>query len=306
MLRLSGSIHFPSLLRVGETQFKSWQETGMSTTLYRLDWSRLDSEREQHWVKKLSERHTSDQTFILADYPGSLPEPYDLWVKSLIFSIPSRYLDEIRRVSRMAAIEWATERHFDTMIRDICLSPAIAYVYVGFRLLADCLYDAKTNYFYRGENKIIAPQALLYKFWAGQTGRGCVRDHAAFRKIQGSVCSCKGDQGCSTCHAVREFLKAIDEYEERLEKDFPPTVVSGSDSTNMIAGNDSGFIIGDSTGLFTERGTSTISTSAQPALIVDGSVVINGDLKVNQCPPPPPGPNPTLIKEGYIPPRPRE
>ena len=164
MLRLSHSLSFPLLLRVGETEFSSWQEKGNSTTLYRLDWSRLDSEREQRWLKWHSEARSSDQKFVLATYPGSLPEPYDSMVKAMIFSVPGKYLDEIRRNCRMAAVEWATERHFDTMIREVCLKPAIAYAYTAFRLLTDCLYDPKTNYFSRQDEKAYAPQALLYKF----------------------------------------------------------------------------------------------------------------------------------------------
>jgi hypothetical protein len=221
MLSLSSPrcLQFPSLVHVGETQFSAWQEKGKSTTLYRLDWSRLDSEREQHWLKSHAKNQiqTSDQTFVLAEYPGSLPEPYDTWVKNMIFSVPRSYVDEIHRVCRMASIEWATERHFDTMIRDICLEPAIAYTYVGFRLLSDCLYDSKTAFFYRGNDKTFAPQALLYKFWSGQTGRGLLRSHARFEKISGRL---EAD--------VSKFISVIDEHEKRLEKAYYHSTESGS------------------------------------------------------------------------------
>jgi hypothetical protein len=220
-----GSLLFPSLVRCGETTFKSWSDGKSATTLYRLDWSRADSAREASWVKWVGDRpSTSNTTTYLCKYHGTLPKKYDDWVKSMLFAIPQNYFDEIRRTARMGLIEWSTGRPFDTMIRDICLQPAIGYIFTSFRLLADCLYDEKTNYFYRGPDKVIAPQALLYKFWSGQTGGGLVRDHAHFNRIESMQCDCRENEECSKCvmdNPIWCFLQTIKEHENLVEKDCP-------------------------------------------------------------------------------------
>jgi len=207
------SLLFPSLVRQGETTFRSWSSDlqDKTTTVYKLDWTKLDELKKEQFLDKAP---CSDTRF-----PGTLPESYDTWIKSLQFTIPTHYLDEIRRCTRMALIEWNTERRFDTMIREICLIPAEAYAYVAFRLLADCLYDPDTNYFYRKEDKIIVPQALLYKFWAFQTGRGLIKDHARFEKIT-CMLNLPENTGApqETVKAVRDFTEAIKDYEEKLEE----------------------------------------------------------------------------------------
>lgn len=281
MIRL-GSLLFPSLVRCGETTFKSGSSG--ATTLYRLDWNRADSAREASWVKWAGNGpSTSNTAFYLCKYHGTLPKKYDDWVKDMLFAIPQSYYDEIHRTARLGLIEWSTERHFDTMIREICLQPAIGYIFTSFRLLADCLYDEKTNYFSRDPDKVIAPQALLYKFWSGQTGRGLIRDHADFRRIESSVqCTCGENEKCSKCekedsstsYHIRCFLKAIKEHEELVEKDCPQM-------------SDGPVVVSDSTAIFT-LGTASSGglnnftvTTGQPALVVDGPVVINGELTVN-------------------------
>jgi len=283
MIRL-GSLLFPSLVRCGETTFKSGSDRG-ATTLYRLDWSRADSAREASWVKWAGDGpSTSSTSFYLCKYHGTLPKKYDDWVKDMVFAIPQSYYDEIHRTARMGLIEWSTERHFDTMIREVCLQPAIGYIFTSFRLLADCIYDEKTNYFSRDPDKVIAPQALLYKFWSGQTGRGLIRDHADFKRIESFLpCTCAGDEECSKCsendnsspRQIRLFLRAIKEHEETIEKDAPMM----SEKVWPVAA--------DSTAIFTTSsgGIENLTvTLGQPALVVDGPVIINGKLTVNPEP----------------------
>ena len=182
MLRLTPTLLFPRFVRTGETNFKSKSGSSDSKTtmVYQLDWDPIDKIREDRWYKYQAQ--TSDSKFM-----GTLPPKYDEWVKGMQFAIPQHYMEEIRRCAHQASIEWATERHFDTMIREICLKPAISYAYVAFRLIADCMYDDQSNYFYRGDDKTIATQAMLYKFWSYQTGRGLLKDHAMFSRIEGIV-----------------------------------------------------------------------------------------------------------------------
>lgn len=200
MLSLRNNLLFPHFIHQGEVSFKSWSDSQKTTDIYKLDWDPIDNTRKERCLK---DADTSEVIF-----PGTLPEPYDSWVKDMLFAIPNMYMEEIRRCARLALIEWGASRPFDTMIREICLEPAIYYVYVSFRLIADCLYDEKTEYFYRGEDKSFATQAMLYKFWSFQTGWGLIRDHAQFRRII-------TPHLYNTNILVRKFIKTINEHEKK-------------------------------------------------------------------------------------------
>lgn len=203
MIKLHGLL-FPTLIRVGETSFKSWSDSEKAaTSLYQLSWDPVDKIKTDRWNK--------------GDFPGTLPEKYDSWVKDMTFAIPQHYLMEVRRTARLSVLEWCTSRPFDTMVREICLEPAVSYAYVSFRLVADCLYDSDTNYFYRGNDKILAPQAMLYKFWSHQTGRGLLRAFSRFDKIW-MADSKSEDVDDSKRAVVIPFMAAIHEFEKKLEE----------------------------------------------------------------------------------------
>lgn len=207
MLRSIHALYFPRLVHLEDTSFKSWSDSQKTTGIYKLDWNQIDELKKKRFLEHYSRCNPPQIVF-----PGTLPSEYDQWVKNLLFAIPTHYMAEIRRCAKTALMEWGVERHFDTMIREICLEPAISYIFVAFRMLADCLYDSETNYFYRGDDKIIAPQALLYKFWSFQTGRGLVKGHAQFHRLE--YCASENQK-------VTSFLTAINEYEKTLEKSLP-------------------------------------------------------------------------------------
>ena len=214
MLHTSRPLCFPSLHRFGETTFKSWSdsESAKTTELYTLDWEKIDQSKKEHFLKH--DRVCSDMFF-----PGTLPTEYDKWVKKMIFAIPSHYLKEIRKSSYKALTEWDGDYPFDTSMREMCLGPAIAHVFVAFRLISDCLYDPVTNYFSREPIKIISTQALLYKFWSFQTGRGLVKGHSKFYKIEWMIKDQDirlGDD--SDKFQIRKFIQAINLYEEKLDE----------------------------------------------------------------------------------------
>ena len=61
-----------------------------------------------------------------------------------------------------------TLKHFDTMIREMLLAPAISAIWSGFYLL---------EYFDRDRKQVIA-RMIAYAWWWKKTGRGCVAQHA--------------------------------------------------------------------------------------------------------------------------------
>lgn len=218
MLRLTHPLYFPQISRIGETHFKSWSENDSEKTvnIYKLDWSQIDKFKKENFYKHIA--NSSDEKYF-----GSIPEPYDSWVQDLQFVVPRDYLEEIRKCSKKAAMRWGNEYPFDTMIREICLEPAISFVNVAFRLLSDCLYDSETNYFSRDSSRKIVTQALLYKFWRDQTGRGLVRDHAYFDKLNKMMKYVLEDKNQDKernklVSIIRDFLKVIDKFEEETNE----------------------------------------------------------------------------------------
>ena len=197
---------FPRLVHQGEAPLKD-----SKLPLYTLDWNPIDKTRRDRYVKSIVDEVKGIPIDKL--YPfTTMPPPYNKWIKGLFFVIPHNYMEEIRRCARLGVIEWSTARPFDTMIKGICLEPAIDYIFVAFRLLADCVYDKKTEYYYRGKDKIFIAQALLYKFWSFQTGSGLIKDHAQFKRLE-----CYRNVGLDTPE-LEEFIKAINKHEKEIFK----------------------------------------------------------------------------------------
>ena len=100
----------------------------------------------------------------------TIPQPYETLVRSMKFAIPVKYWIEIKRCAEQGMLEWSHSWSFDTSVIGKCLEVSVAYIKTAFYLLSDCAYDAETNYFFRGPEKRILSQAMLYKFWSKQTG----------------------------------------------------------------------------------------------------------------------------------------
>lgn len=111
-------------------------------------------------------------------------------------AITDTYFKEIKHFEDLAKSEWSRDRHFDTCIREGCLSVAEECVDRYFFLLLDCHYiynkdigmDYSHNKFYeKGKSEypgdkydhttlghsMIKP-LWLYRFWKHQTGGGLV------------------------------------------------------------------------------------------------------------------------------------
>jgi hypothetical protein len=125
------------------------------------------------------------------------------------------------------------------------------------------LYDPEANYFYRGDDKVLAPHAMLYKFWAHQTGRGMIKDHAKFRKIEHLIDPRPGFDDSKSA-AVRGFFEAIDKFEKDMNKAMEVTCTESGSS-------------GPSIEIFSDSTNFTTTTSAME---IEGDVVIKGNLEV--------------------------
>jgi hypothetical protein len=224
MFRLTFPLRFPRLDFVRDVEFSgSGGRTGSKTiALYKLNWSEFDHYQEEKWKEwKTKSWPDSDIT-----YSYKFPGEYEDMLHNLTFAIPKAYLTEIRRMTQQAVIEWGMERGFDTVIREMCLRPAIKFVECAFKLIEDCLYDPVTNYYSRGPERRIISSLMLYRFWQHQTGRGLVEDRAEFdilenlsqRVLDKDGVTGWGEEGVKLSEAITKYLKTFREYYKSLDK----------------------------------------------------------------------------------------
>jgi len=176
MLTVRCPIRFPQLVFVEEINFPT---NDSKAPLYRLDWSKFeDHHKEKHeaWNKKWY----PSQTIPAADF---VPEEYRT-IDSMHYLLDGKYIDEINRCFRQAFDEWQQNKPFDTVIRLVTLDIQKAYLYVGFKLLCDCMFSKKTDFYERGVLKTIAPHYFLVRFWQHNVGTSHVYDFSMLNKLK--------------------------------------------------------------------------------------------------------------------------
>lgn len=174
------NLWFPKLKFVEEVTFNFDDDRTKNYNIYKLDWSLSDKHKKESW-EKWKEKHWADKDI---SYVEDLPEKWDKKIKDLLFAIDGGYMAEIKRNSLQGVLEWNLERPFDTAIREQCLITAKAHIETAFMLLSDSIYDKETNYFSRGVESRLIRSAMLYKFWAHQTGRGLIWKNAKIDDIK--------------------------------------------------------------------------------------------------------------------------
>lgn len=209
MFKPASSPVFPHLVFLKDVTFGTSQAKTSKTKLYKLDWQGFDSTINDKFQSDWKSVHIPDP-----EAPIKMP---DLWLlskkdipivqifnkqyedilQSLLFAVPQNYAEEIRNSTQAAILEWNKERHFDTVIREMCLKPAIKHIEVAFKLLCDCIYDEKTNYFSRTDNKYLLPHVLLFRFWQHQTGSGCIMNNSDFDTLRDKLTYLKKGHPCA-------------------------------------------------------------------------------------------------------------
>jgi len=215
MLSYTNPLYFPNLVFTGSVH--------KDTRIYTLDWSKKD----QKCLKK--HREWNDKYWPKQQLPfmPSLPQEIDTWIINLKFAITSPYRKEINRNAMECLEEWNIKRSFDTNVREYCLKTAEAHAFIAFYLLADCVYDVTKQAYYRGDDKFLIKHALAYKFWAHQTGRGCVRSNARLEEVEiyqnfdYYALSEDNKHYLKQSQMAKEFLTKIDNLEKEWEKMSP-------------------------------------------------------------------------------------
>jgi hypothetical protein len=185
--------------------------------LYRLDWSYKEETVGKEHLEWLMKYWPQNKRV----YTEQFPVEYRKWLDGKVYAISSSYLREIRRESELGMVEWNRNRSFDTMVREACLTPAIAHFRTAFFLISDCCYDMKTKSWQR--NRMVLLPALLYRFWVGETGRGLVRYHAEIPELEKKLNIVNIDE--ENRENIRRFLTTINELEEEIEKQFESMTV---------------------------------------------------------------------------------
>jgi len=235
MIGRINSLLFPRLVYIRDA--KKFKSEAPYVGIYRLDWSGMENIlKEKHDKRNDGRRKAYKSGYSNGktpeaetvepvkpyDFFPALPEKYIEYTDNLQFALTSNYRKEIIRNAKMASEEWGYERGFDTCVREYCLKSAETYVEIAFYLMADCIYDPKTNYFGRNSGKRIALNAMLYRFWFHQTGWGLIWDRANIPELEklieiyekGNQKSVKMDD-----HGVhKEFVIAIKEHEGNYKK----------------------------------------------------------------------------------------
>lgn len=198
MLNMAQSLIFPHLKRIADPELPESKE--VTQPLYLLNWELFETDLSKN-IPELRGR--------------SIPATFDT-MDNAIYAVSESYKAEIQRMSIRATEEWVTRYPFDTMVREICLEPAVAYVWTAFRLLADCVYDPATGKFSRQDDRRMLKYLLPYRFWRKQTGRGLTQSHARIWQDRMFYAS-RSSSDMSWFHSM---CATIDKFEAKEEKNF--------------------------------------------------------------------------------------
>jgi len=215
----NSTLVFPKLVFVRkDVMTKAGWDEKQEVNIYNLDWTA----KEQKVVNKiLKSMQFEPNSYIYKRVTDYLPDSWDGVAKRFEFALPPEYLSEIRRMCTQADTEWNRELPFDTLVRDWCAAPAVAFVMTAFKLLCDCLYDNSTKYYNKRGVKPIAANLLCYKFWRGQTGSGLVADHADWHRVIYIKDNGRTDEDKSFARALYDD---INNFEEAIRAGNDPNI----------------------------------------------------------------------------------
>jgi hypothetical protein len=202
MLGLHNTLVFPAIKYVGKEELISPDKRNQPTKthIYKLDWTDFD--------KALKARHRRK----FGPYIKALPEEYEALLENSLFALDSNYIREIERNSRRAVIEWSINRSFDTVIKEMCLKPAIEHIKVTFKLIRDGLYDPDTKYMSNKPHQWFISNAMIYKFWRHQTGGALPIHFSGITKLEERLSRFTPEEQTE----ITTFIKAVKEHEKAL------------------------------------------------------------------------------------------
>ena len=172
MLGITNSLILPCLKFIKDVKFRSWS-SNKTTALFYLDWDSFDvilDKKHKKWVNEYWKDELPEER------PPILPEELEKYIKELKFAIPSNYIREIQYFSRLAINERNRGISIgETVVREWAHEIIETAIKIAVKMICDCRYDEKTNYFDKDPRSYHVWHLLVYKIWGIQTGRGLLR-----------------------------------------------------------------------------------------------------------------------------------
>lgn len=218
-------IHLDEKAQVGSIKQGPAGAPTRSYNLYKLDWESVDAFKRDYYIKWV-EDHWKEKfpKALEGRFPATLPERYDSIIKGMLFALPHDSKVEIEHFAQIYYTERHRVRHFDTVIREMCLEVSEAAIGCAFKLLGDCIYDPENKTWFRDNREIdkhLARHLMMYKFWREATGRGCVWEHAEMDKLERQTAFLEKEPYRTTLDTVRMYRRCLGEirqWEEDQEK----------------------------------------------------------------------------------------
>ena len=158
-----------------------------------------------------------------------LPAEYQTLLDKSIFAIDANYSRAIEDLFLNGRHYWGYHLYmgFDTTIRESLLGPAQEFIRCAFDILADCWYDVETRWFSRDYPlKFNLHRLMIYRFWAGQTGRAGqwwnagfdtlerrLKNHDDGKQVESFRCSDENE-----IEVIRKMVTNVGECQELQEK----------------------------------------------------------------------------------------
>lgn len=233
MLSKQHPLFFPKLKFVKEDQLvhkdAENSQSGRPIATYKLDWK-----EQEELIRKKHEKWKRDyHPGKKLPFIGQLPYEWDEWIKSLVFAINDGYMQEIQYWTSEGLLAWNRSNYAsaDTMIREICLKPAIAMIEVAFALIGDCVYDPEKKWFSRIGKGFLSLPVMLYKFWAYQTGRGLLVERARLDKLGWSLkFSTTAEKNPDDPYIVegKKLLRDLQKHQDQFEESYKELAIKMS------------------------------------------------------------------------------
>ena len=158
-----------------------------------------------------------------------LPVEYQTLLDKSIFAIDGHYERAIEDLFLNGRRYWGHHLYggFDTSVREYLLRPAKEFIDCAFYLLGDCWYDVESRWFSRDYPlRFNLHRLMIYRFWAGQTGRACQWWNAGFDNLESRLKNHDDDKQvesfrCSSedeIEVIRKMVTSIKECQELQEK----------------------------------------------------------------------------------------
>jgi hypothetical protein len=213
MLTLRRPVYFPQLVFVEEIAFNSNDD---KSPIYKLDWTKFNehhTKKHEDWNRKFSLVRTAPMIDLV-------PKVYGALVDDSTYLLTDNYLSEINRCFRQAFEEWQTKKPFDSCIAGITMEIQKAYLYVGFKLLCDCMLNKSKSFYEKSVLKRVAPHVMLIRFWQHNVGCGLVEEFAMLNKLKTPEGKVDTDEIIKK-NFIEEFTLNLETYEKEITKYVP-------------------------------------------------------------------------------------